>query len=158
MNYNLLLLSILSDCPINLNLIWKNINKTQKGPGGFSDDSLICWFIIPTNLRSVFYLTPCLNLASLPSKIHFPDISFTLYPHENGEFNCCSLKASFVRQDLPDGRQPCQTAVACFKHKSCGDALQAKSLVMAFSELFSCHKCKWNSHLCLLTTVFQMAM
>lgn len=53
---------------------------------------------------------------------------------------------TFVHRHLADGRQPCQTAVAYFKHKSRGDALQAKSLAMAFSELFSCQKCRWNSN------------
>lgn len=41
---------------------------------------------------------------------------------------------------MEDGR--IKTAVACFKQENRGDALQAKSLAMAFSELISCQKCK----------------
>lgn len=48
---------------------------------------------------------------------------------------------------MADGRQPRQTAVALIKQEIRGDALQAKSLVMAFSKLFSSQKCKWNSDL-----------
>lgn len=45
--------------------------------------------------------------------------------------------ASFVLQHLADGRQPHLTAVTYIKQENRSDALQAKSLAMAFSKLFS---------------------
>lgn len=97
--------------------------------------------LLKKSICTVFFNLPsdpsCFESLRRHLKKLVPEVVYM--PHIYMKTGCliAAVSASFVLQHLADGRQPHQTAVAYIKQEKCGDAPQAKSLVMAFSKLFA---------------------